>query len=52
MPHLAIIGKLRPRMGQTRFSFWTVQGSALPITWAEAIDQLMGSSATPGPSAR
>jgi quinol monooxygenase YgiN len=52
MPHLAIIRKLRPRMGQTRFSFWTVKGSALPITWEEAIDRLMSSSATPGPSAR
>ena len=52
MPHLAVIRKLRPRMGPTRFSFWTVKGSALPITWEEAIDRLMGSSATPGPSAR
>jgi quinol monooxygenase YgiN len=52
MPHLAIIRKLRPRMGPTRFSFWTVKGSALPITWEEAIDRLMSSSATPGPSAR
>ena len=52
MPHLAIIRKLRPRMDQTRFSFWTVKGSALPITWEEAIDRLMSSSATPGPSAR
>ena len=52
MPHLAVIRTLRPRMGPTRFQFWTVQGSALPITWKEAIDRLMGSSATPGPSAR
>ena len=48
MPHLAIIRKLRPRMGPTRFSFWTVQGSALPVAWGEAIDRLMSSSATPG----
>ena len=48
MPHLAIIRKLRPRMGPTRFTFWTVQGSALPITWDEATDRLMSSSATPG----
>lgn len=52
MPHLAVIRKLRPRMGPTRFVFWTVQGSALPITWEEAIDRLMSSSATLGPSAR
>jgi hypothetical protein len=48
MPHLAVIRKLRPRMGPTRFTFWTVQGSALPITWDEATDRLMSSSATPG----
>jgi quinol monooxygenase YgiN len=51
MPHLAIIRKLRPHMGQTRFTFWTVKGSALPITWDEAIDRLMSASATPGPGA-
>jgi quinol monooxygenase YgiN len=52
MPHLAVIRRLRPRMGQSRFVFWTVKGSALPITWEEATDRLMSSSATPGPSAR
>jgi hypothetical protein len=51
MPHLAVIRKLRPRMGPTRFTFWTVKGSALPISWDEAIDRLMSSSATPGPGA-
>jgi hypothetical protein len=30
MPHLAVIRRLRPRMGQSRFVFWTVKGSALP----------------------
>jgi hypothetical protein len=48
---LAIIRKLRPRMGSTRFVFWTVKGSALPTTWDEAVDRLMSSSATPGPGA-
>jgi hypothetical protein len=38
-------------MGQTRFTFWTVNGSALPITWDEAIDRLMSASATLGPGA-
>ena len=52
MPHLAVIRTLHPRMGPTRFQFWTVHGSALPVTWKEAIDRLMSSSATPGPSAR
>jgi quinol monooxygenase YgiN len=51
MPHLAIIRKLRPRMDPTKFSFWTVKGSALPVTWDKARQHLMSSSATPGPSA-
>ena len=51
MPHLAIIRKLRPRMGPTKFTFWTVQGSALPVTWDEAIERLMSSAAIPGPGA-
>jgi quinol monooxygenase YgiN len=51
MPHLAIIRKLRPRMGPTKFTFWTVQGSALPVTWDEAIERMMSSAATPGPGA-
>ena len=52
MPHLAVIRRLHRRMGPTRFQFWTVQGSALPVTWEVAIDRLMRSSAMPGPSAR
>ncbi|MGN6173469.1 MAG: hypothetical protein ACTHPS_11040 [Streptosporangiaceae bacterium] len=40
MPHLAVIGKLRPHMGQTKFEFWTVPGSKLPITWDEATERL------------
>ena len=51
IPHLAIICTLRPHRGQTRFSFWTVNGSALPITWDQATNHLTSSSATPGPSA-
>jgi quinol monooxygenase YgiN len=40
MPHLAVIRKLRPQMGQTKFAFWTVPGSKLPITWDEATERL------------
>ena len=40
MPHLAVIRKLRPHMGQTKFTFWTVPGSKLPITWDEATERL------------
>jgi quinol monooxygenase YgiN len=32
-PHRAIIRRLRPLMGQTRFEFFQVPGSDLPLTW-------------------
>ena len=32
-PHRAIIGGLRPLMGPTRFEFFQVPGSDLPLTW-------------------
>ena len=32
-PHRAIIGGLRPLMGPTRFEFFSVPGSDLPMTW-------------------
>lgn len=34
-PHRRIIARLRPLMGQTRFSTSTMTGSAIPTTWAE-----------------
>jgi hypothetical protein len=52
MPHRAVMQKLRPHMGRTRFITWTAFGAALPVSWDEAIERLMGSSATSGPSAR
>jgi hypothetical protein len=48
MPHLAVMGKLRPRMGPTKFATWTVSGSTLPVTWDDAIERLMGSAASSG----
>jgi hypothetical protein len=48
MPHIAIMGKLRPHMSATRFTTWTVSGSELPISWPSAIDRLMESDATSG----
>jgi hypothetical protein len=48
MPHLGVMGKLRPHMGPTRFTTWSVAGSALPVPWAEAVERVMGSSANPG----
>jgi hypothetical protein len=34
-PHRRIIAALRPRMGQTRFEFFPVSGSDLPMTWEQ-----------------
>jgi hypothetical protein len=41
MPHVGAMGQLRPHMGPTRFTAWTVVGSALPIRWNEATERLM-----------
>lgn len=46
MPHLAAMGQLRPHMGPTRFTAWTVLGSALPISWNEATERLMNPDAS------
>jgi hypothetical protein len=51
MPHRTVMRKLRPHMGLTRFVTWSVPGAALPVTWNEAIERLLGSAATSGPSA-
>jgi hypothetical protein len=32
-PHRAIIRRLRPMMGPTRFEFFQIPGSDLPLTW-------------------
>jgi hypothetical protein len=32
-PHRAITRRLQPRMGQTRFEFFQILGSDLPMTW-------------------
>ncbi len=34
-PHRQIIARLRPLMGQTRFSTSTLVGSAIPVTWPQ-----------------
>jgi hypothetical protein len=36
-PHREIIGRLRPRMRQSRFEFLTLRGSQIPTRW----DQMM-----------
>lgn len=34
-PHLQIVRRLRPRMGESRFSTATIDGERIPTTWAE-----------------
>ena len=46
MPHLGAMQQLRPHMGPTRFTAWTVLGCALPISWHEATDRLMSPDAS------
>lgn len=41
-PHRAITRRLRPLMGQTRFEFFQIPGSDLPMTW----DQMKASVRT------
>ena len=48
MPHLGAMQQLRPHMGPTRFTAWTVLGSALPIGWHEATKRLMSPDASSG----
>lgn len=40
MPHLHVMKDLRPHMTTTKFTRWTVPGSSLPVTWADAIARL------------
>jgi hypothetical protein len=40
MPQLGVMWTLRPHMAPTTFTFWTVPGSALPISWDEAVGRL------------
>jgi heme-degrading monooxygenase HmoA len=49
MPHLGVMRTLRPHMGATRFTFWTVTGSALPISWDEAVGRLAQSPTSGAP---
>ena len=46
MPHLGAMQQLRPHMGPTRFTAWTVLGGALPISWHEATERLMSPDAS------
>ena len=46
-PHRAIIGRLRPLMGPTRFEFFQIPGSDLPLTWDQMKAPVRGTQ-TPG----
>ena len=46
-PHRAIIGRLRPLMGPTRFDFFQIAGSDLPLTWDQMKAPVRGTQ-TPG----
>jgi quinol monooxygenase YgiN len=48
LPHQAVMAKLRPHMGPTRFTTWQAPGSALPVRWDDAVERLMGSGAASG----
>jgi len=39
-PHRTIIGRLRPRMMPTKFEFFPVSGTDLPMTWAQISKRL------------
>jgi hypothetical protein len=39
-PHAGIMGRLRGRMGDTRFEFFAVAGSEVPIAWKEIAARL------------
>ena len=47
LPHVAVMDRLRPHMGPTRFTTWTASGSVLPVPWREAIDRLSASPTGP-----
>jgi hypothetical protein len=35
-PHRSRVGAIRPLMRPTTFTFWTVRGADLPVSWTEA----------------
>jgi hypothetical protein len=49
MPHVSVMTKLRPHMGETRFTTWTSPGSGLPVSWDDAVARLMRPTATAPP---
>jgi hypothetical protein len=50
LPHRAVMAGLRPHMGPTRFESWTRPGSALPVSWDEAVERLARPAGSPPPA--
>jgi hypothetical protein len=46
-PHRAIIARLRPLMGETRFEFFPLPGHELPMTWQQMKAPLIGQQPPP-----
>jgi hypothetical protein len=44
-PHRSRVGVIRPRMRPTTFTFWTVSGADLPVSWKEARRRIAGTEA-------
>ena len=49
MPHASVMAKLRPHMEATRFTTWRAAGSALPISWDDAVARLQRPTASAPP---
>jgi hypothetical protein len=49
MPHAAVMAKLHPHMGPTRFETWTCRGDELPVAWDDAVERLMRPTSSPAP---
>ena len=45
VPHVEIMRKLGPEMGDTKFIRWTVPGSEAEVSWREALERLDGHEA-------
>jgi hypothetical protein len=48
MPHRTVMARLRPHMGATLFTTWTVPGTSLPPSWDDAIERLTNEAGSPG----
>ena len=47
-PHRSRVSVIRPRMRPTTFTFWTVHGADLPISWTQARHRIAAEEAGSG----